>query len=298
MDWVTALPPSGDKIFNACLVIVDRYSKTPIFLPFHKDDTAMDTALLLWTYHPQTDGLAEWMIQNLEDMIRRFCAYGLEFKDSDGFTHAWFTLKPALEFSYKTLVHSSTGQTPAMLEQRWNPRLPADTLRKEFIDIHPTASSFKIMLDKVKHHAKQSMNNAFDYAKQKWDKSHKVPDFKVGDLVLVSTLNLNNIKGPKKLKDSYIGPFIIVALHGTNAVQVEFSGELENKHPTFPKWKRMRKKRIKKVIKERRLRGKNQREYLVRYRNPVHEDEWLAESEIPDSDKLLRRFRHERRPQA
>ncbi|MBW0571227.1 hypothetical protein O181_110942 [Austropuccinia psidii MF-1] len=174
------------------------------------------------------------MIQTLEDMIRRFCAYGLEFKDSDGFTHDWCTLIPALELAYKTSVHSSTGQTPAMLEKGWNPRLPADTLRKDLIDIHPTASSFKIMLDKVKHHAKQSMNDAFDYAKQKWDKSHKVPDFKVGDLVLVSTLNFNNIKGPKKLKYSYVGPFVIVALHGTNAVQVELSGELENKHPTFP----------------------------------------------------------------
>ncbi|MBW0553925.1 hypothetical protein O181_093640 [Austropuccinia psidii MF-1] len=49
MDWVTALPQSGDKRYNACLVIVDRYSKTPIFLPCHKDDTAMDTALLLWS---------------------------------------------------------------------------------------------------------------------------------------------------------------------------------------------------------------------------------------------------------
>ncbi|MBW0580480.1 hypothetical protein O181_120195 [Austropuccinia psidii MF-1] len=47
MDWVKALPPSGDKGYNVCLVIVDRYSKTPIFLPCHKDDTAMDTALLL-----------------------------------------------------------------------------------------------------------------------------------------------------------------------------------------------------------------------------------------------------------
>ncbi|MBW0557070.1 hypothetical protein O181_096785 [Austropuccinia psidii MF-1] len=158
MDWVTALPPSGDKSYNACLVIVDRYSKTPIFLPCHKDDTAMDTALLLWNrvishtglfkntisdrdpkftsalwtnlhrffgtklsfstaYHPQTDGLAERMIQTLEDMIRRFCAYGLEFKDSDGFTHDWCTLIPALELEYKTSVHSSTGQTPAMLKK-------------------------------------------------------------------------------------------------------------------------------------------------------------------------------------
>ncbi|MBW0541900.1 hypothetical protein O181_081615 [Austropuccinia psidii MF-1] len=48
MDCVAALPPRGDKSYNACLVIVERYSKTPIFLPCHKDDTAMDTALLIW----------------------------------------------------------------------------------------------------------------------------------------------------------------------------------------------------------------------------------------------------------
>ncbi|MBW0569777.1 hypothetical protein O181_109492 [Austropuccinia psidii MF-1] len=120
-----------------------------------------------------------------------------------------------------------------MLEKGWNPRLPADTLRKDLIDIHPTASSFKIMLDKVKHHAKQSMNDTFDYAKQKWDKSHKVPDFKAGDLVLVSTLNFNNIKGPKKHKDYYVGPFVIVALHGTNPVQVKLGGELEKNTPPF-----------------------------------------------------------------
>ncbi|MBW0566647.1 hypothetical protein O181_106362 [Austropuccinia psidii MF-1] len=98
-----------------------------------------------------------------------------------------------------------------MLEKGWNPRLPADTLRKGFLDINPTAYSFKIMLDKVKRHSKQSMDDTFDYAKQKWDKSHKVPDFKVGDLVLASTFNFNNIEGPKKLEDSYVGTFVIVA---------------------------------------------------------------------------------------
>ncbi|MBW0549820.1 hypothetical protein O181_089535 [Austropuccinia psidii MF-1] len=152
------------------------------------------------------------MIQTLEEMIRRCCAYGIEFKDSDGFTHDWCTLIPALELAYETSVHYSTGQTPAMLGKGWNPRLPAHKMRKDLIDIHPTASSFKIMLDK----------------------SHKGADFKVGDLVLVSTLNFNNIKVPKKLKDYYVGPFVIVSLHGTNLVQVGLSGELENKHPTFP----------------------------------------------------------------
>ncbi|MBW0590795.1 hypothetical protein O181_130510 [Austropuccinia psidii MF-1] len=143
LDWVTALPSSGAKSYNACLVTVDRYNKTPIFLPCHKDDTAMDTALLLWSrvishtwlfnniisdrdlkftsalwtnihrlfgtklsfstaYHPQTDGLAERIIQNLEDMIRRFWDYWLEFPDSDGFTHYLCTLIPSLEPAYKT----------------------------------------------------------------------------------------------------------------------------------------------------------------------------------------------------
>ncbi|MBW0584784.1 hypothetical protein O181_124499 [Austropuccinia psidii MF-1] len=277
MDWVTALPPEGDKSYNsynACLVIVDKYSKTPISPPCHEDDTAMDTALLilnrvishtgllkniisdrdpkfksaLWTnlnkllgtklsfstaYHPQTDGLAERMIQTLEDMIRRFCAYGLELKDSDGFTHDWFTLIPELELACKTSIHASTGKNPAMLEKRWNPKLPVNTLKKDLVDIHPNSSSFKLFLDKVRHHANQSMSDAFEYDKQKWDKSHKTPEFKVGDLILVSTLNFNNIKVPKKLKDSFEGQFIIKAPHGKNAVQVELSVELENKHPNF-----------------------------------------------------------------
>ncbi|MBW0500048.1 hypothetical protein O181_039763 [Austropuccinia psidii MF-1] len=121
-----------------------------------------------------------------------------------------------------------------MLGKGWNTRLPAYTMRKDLIDIHTTASIFKMMLDKVKHHEKQIMDDAFEYAKQKWDKSHKVQDFKLGDLALASTLDFNDIKGPEKLKDFYVGPFVIFSLHGTNAVKVKFSDELENKHPTFP----------------------------------------------------------------
>ncbi|MBW0546485.1 hypothetical protein O181_086200 [Austropuccinia psidii MF-1] len=47
MDWVIALPPGGDRSYNAFLVLVDRYSKTPTFLPCHKDNTAMDTAIMI-----------------------------------------------------------------------------------------------------------------------------------------------------------------------------------------------------------------------------------------------------------
>ncbi|MBW0516336.1 hypothetical protein O181_056051 [Austropuccinia psidii MF-1] len=238
------------------------------------------------------------MIQNLEDMIRRLCAYGLEFRDSDGFTHDWCTLIPALELAYKTSIHASTGKAPAMLEKGWNPKILVDTFKKDLVDIHSTASRFKLFLDKVRHHEKQRMNDAFEYDKQKWDKSHKNPEFKVGDLTVASTLSFDNIRGPKKLTDYFSGPFIIKTLHGKNSVQVELSGELENKHPTFPvslaknytssdkelfplrnetplevpPLDKSEEKKVLKDLKERRLRGKDEREYLVRYKNPQHED--------------------------
>ncbi|MBW0541777.1 hypothetical protein O181_081492 [Austropuccinia psidii MF-1] len=174
------------------------------------------------------------MIQTLEDMVRRTCVYGLEFRNCDGLTLDWCTLLPAIELAYKTSIHASTNQTPAILEKGWNPELPQDSLRKDLAEIHPTDASFKGMLDKARKNALRCMEDSFSYAKDKWDKSHATADFKVGDLVLVSTTNFNNIKGCKKLKDSFSEPFLIESLHGENAFEVELSEELGNKHPKFP----------------------------------------------------------------
>ncbi|MBW0502189.1 hypothetical protein O181_041904 [Austropuccinia psidii MF-1] len=56
IDWVTALPP-GERSYNACLVLVDRYSKPPMFLLFNKDETAMDPAIMIWTKAIRHTGL-------------------------------------------------------------------------------------------------------------------------------------------------------------------------------------------------------------------------------------------------
>ncbi|MBW0537283.1 hypothetical protein O181_076998 [Austropuccinia psidii MF-1] len=192
MDWATSLPPGGYRGYNECLVIIERFGKIPIFLPCHKDDIAIDTALLMlnrvisWTgiftnsitdrdpkftsalwknlnqlfgtklsfstaYHPQTDGLDERIFQTLEDMVGIFFTYGLEFEDFYGFTYGWCTLLPALELEYKTSIHSSTNQTPAILEKGCNPKLPQDSLRKDLFEIHPTPSSFKLILEKARN---------------------------------------------------------------------------------------------------------------------------------------------------
>ncbi|MBW0510486.1 hypothetical protein O181_050201 [Austropuccinia psidii MF-1] len=64
MDWVTALPPRGDRIYNACLVLADIYSKAPMFSPCHKDDTAMDTAIIIWNKGISHTGLFQNIISD------------------------------------------------------------------------------------------------------------------------------------------------------------------------------------------------------------------------------------------
>ncbi|MBW0478325.1 hypothetical protein O181_018040 [Austropuccinia psidii MF-1] len=91
------------------------------------------------------------------------------------------------------------------------------------------------------------------------------PDFKEGDQVLVSTLNFNNRKGPKKMRDSFVGPFTIIKLIGkmqwrSNSLRIflrntQYSREVEDSPGP-----------VRKIINARKIRlnGKDQRQYLVR----------------------------------
>ncbi|MBW0536205.1 hypothetical protein O181_075920 [Austropuccinia psidii MF-1] len=110
------------------------------------------------------------------------------------------------------------------------------------------------------------------------------------------------------------------ALHWENAIEIELSEELGNKYPKlevslvktytssdaekFPLRNRAPQnippiessgtRKITKVLKERKLRAKKLREYLVGYSDPTCEDEWLSEKDIPEATKLLKRFRNTR----
>ena len=55
------------------------------------------------TFHPQTDGQSERVIQILEDMLR---ACTLDFKGS------WSESLPLVEFSYNNSYQASIGMTP------------------------------------------------------------------------------------------------------------------------------------------------------------------------------------------
>ncbi|MBW0466707.1 hypothetical protein O181_006422 [Austropuccinia psidii MF-1] len=64
MDWVTGLVPGGKENFNACLMIVDRFSKNMRCLPCHKEDTAINTSLLFWNNIISTCGVPKIIISD------------------------------------------------------------------------------------------------------------------------------------------------------------------------------------------------------------------------------------------
>ncbi|MBW0536932.1 hypothetical protein O181_076647 [Austropuccinia psidii MF-1] len=151
------------------------------------------------------------------------------------------------------------------------------------------------------------------------------PDFEEGDQVLVSTLSFNHLKGPKKMRDSLVGPFTIIKLIGKNAVEVKITEEFSRKHPVFPVSlvkpyfqteedtfpsgrKNPTSTEIVEVedsplpvskdimVRKIRLNGKDQRQYLFIFKNQTADkDKWLAEVAIPDGNLHSSRFRASKR---
>ncbi|MBW0574361.1 hypothetical protein O181_114076 [Austropuccinia psidii MF-1] len=62
MNWVTGLVPGGKENYNACLMIFDRFRKSMRCLQCHKEDTAMDNALLFWNNIISTFGVPKIII--------------------------------------------------------------------------------------------------------------------------------------------------------------------------------------------------------------------------------------------
>ncbi|MBW0503731.1 hypothetical protein O181_043446 [Austropuccinia psidii MF-1] len=310
-------------------------------LPFHKEETAMDNALLFWNniistcgvpeiiisdrdpkftsefwtnlydilgtkisfstaYHPQTDGLTERIIQTMEDIFRRFCAYGMEYKDHEGYTHDWFTLLPAVQLAYSTSQHSTTGKTPALVEKGWNPLFPVNHLKKNLLTIHPTAKDFHEIWMRACDTALKFIAEAKEYYKQRWDKSHMEPDFKGKDQVIIKLIWKNAVEVKLTEEFSRKHPVFPTSLVKPYLQTEEDEFPSRKKNPTPPEIVEVGDSPgpVKKIIKARKIRlnGKGQRQYLVRFKNQTADKErWLAKDAIPDGNLHLRRFRASRR---
>ncbi|MBW0494108.1 hypothetical protein O181_033823 [Austropuccinia psidii MF-1] len=116
------------------------------------------------------------------------------------------------------------------------------------------------------------------------------------------------------MRDSFVGPFTIIKLIGKNEVEVKLTEESSRKHPVVPvslvkpyfqteedKFPSRKKDPtppeivemedspgpVRKITKARKIRlnGKDQRQYLVRFKNQTADkDKWFEEDAIPDGN--------------
>ncbi|MBW0526334.1 hypothetical protein O181_066049 [Austropuccinia psidii MF-1] len=169
-----------------------------------------------------------------------------------------------------------------MVEKGWNPLLPVDHLKKNLLNIHPTAKDFHDMWKRACDTEARCIAEAKEYNKQRWDKTHIEPDFKEGDQALVKH------------------PGFPVSLVKPYCQTEEDKFPSRKKNPTPPEIVKLKYSPgpVKKIIKARtiRLNGKDQRQYLVRFKDQTADkDKWLAEDVIPDGNLHLRRFKDSRR---
>ncbi|MBW0507413.1 hypothetical protein O181_047128 [Austropuccinia psidii MF-1] len=265
------------------------------------------------------------MIQKMEEIIRIFCAYGMEYKDHEGDTHNWVTLPLEVQLADNTSQNSTTAKSPSLVEKGWNPLLPVDHLKKNFLTIHPTAKGFHDMWKNKCDTAAKFIAEDKEYNKQRYDKTHMETNFEEGDQVLVSTLSFNNLKGPKKMRDSFVGTSTIIELIGKKEVEVILTEGFSSKPPVFsvslvkpyiqtgvdrlPSRNKNPTPQdivevedspgpLKKIIKARKIRlnAKDQRQYLVRFKNQTADkDKQLAEDATTDGNLHMRRLRASRR---
>ncbi|GKC45451.1 putative reverse transcriptase domain-containing protein [Tanacetum coccineum] len=108
--------PKSSQGYDTIWVIVDRLTKSAIFVPMRGTDPmeklariylkekALGTSLDMSTaYHPQTDRQSERTIQTLEDML---CACVIDFGKG------WVNHFPLVKFSYNNSYHASIKAAP------------------------------------------------------------------------------------------------------------------------------------------------------------------------------------------
>ncbi|MBW0537068.1 hypothetical protein O181_076783 [Austropuccinia psidii MF-1] len=105
----------------------------------------------------------------------------MEYKDQEGYNHEWGTLLPEVQLAYNKSKDSPKGKLPSRVEGWWSPLFPMDHLKKSLLTCHPTAKDFHYMWKKACETAAKCMDEAKEYKKQGYDKTHMEPHFKKGN---------------------------------------------------------------------------------------------------------------------
>jgi len=164
-------------------------------------------------FYPQTDGQTERVNQELEQYLRMFINHRQE---------QWPDWLGTAEFAYNNKMHSSTKVSPFKANYGQDPRMGFEIRRK---GKYEGAEKFVTKIKEIQEEAKAALGKAQEEMKKYTDKKRgEVDDYKVGDLVMLSTKDLKYQmveRRTEKLMERFVGPYRIKKIVLLNAVELE-----------------------------------------------------------------------------
>jgi transposase InsO family protein len=175
-------------------------------------------------YHPQTDGQTERVNQELEQYLRLFSS---ERQDD------WDELLPLAEFSYNNHVHSSTQQTPFMVDTGRHPRMGFEPQQpRSGVE---SVNEFKDRMAIGLEEAKSALAKAKDEYTQYYNRRRTpAPELKPGDKVYLDASDIQTTRPSAKLAHKNLGPYEVLERVGYGSYRLRLPPSLRRLHPVFP----------------------------------------------------------------
>jgi len=126
------------------------------------------------------------------------------------------------EFAYNNKAHSSTKTSPFKANYGQDPRMGFKVRKKEKYE---GAEKFVVKMKEIQEEAKAALGKVQEEMKKYVDKKRaEVNEYKVGDLVMLSTKDLKyQMMGRRteKLMERFVGPYKIKKIISLNTVELE-----------------------------------------------------------------------------
>jgi len=170
-------------------------------------------------FYPQTDGQTERVNQELEQYLRMCIDHRQE---------RWLDWLGTAEFAYNNKVHSSTKTSPFKANYKQDPRMGFEIRKKRK---YKGAEKFVTKMKEIQEEAKVVLRKAQEEMKKYANKKRvEVNEYKVGDLVMLSTKDLRYQmvrRRTEKLMERYIEPYKIKKVVSLNAVELELPNKVK-----------------------------------------------------------------------
>ncbi|GJS65245.1 putative reverse transcriptase domain-containing protein [Tanacetum coccineum] len=236
MDFVTKLPKSSQG-YDTIWVIIDRLTKSAIFIPMKEIDPLEKLARMYLKEVVTRHGIpvsiicdrdprqSERTIQTLEDMLRA-CVID--------FGNGWVKHLPLVEFSYNNSYHASIKAAP--FEALYGRKCRSPVCWAEVGEVQLTGPEIVQETTEKIIQVKQRMQAARDRQKSYADLKRKPMEFEVGDKVMLKVSPWKGVVrfGKRgKLNPRFVGPFKVIKRVGDVAYKLELPEELSRVHNTF-----------------------------------------------------------------